>query len=498
MKKLLCLLLALTLTLPLLACAKSDSENTDKGNAKNPEQPGSDKSEFEPGVLYVGYGRTIITPEMSTPLGGYGASEQRMHDRVLDDLMATCVAFTDGADTFLLFSADAVRSNKNWTKSVRDRIEQEFGIPGSHVIICSSHSHSAPDTTSTLAAVTSYANLYTERLVEAAKIALEDRTKATMSYGSVQTENMTFVRHYEMNDGSVAGPNFGTWSSGIKGHIGRNDPEMILYKLEREGGKKPVLMMNFQAHTTFTGGSDKKDISADYVGVCREILEDESDVLFAYYLGACGNQTPNSYDNLENNTMPFADQLPTRDRDYISYGTALALYAQEALPNLQPVEARAGIQTATKVVTVSSKAGSVTDEQKANAMHVIEVWNSQGRDAGNAQAQQYGFASVYEANGILGMEKLDPTHDIEVCATRIGNMYFTNVPYEMFSENALYIKENAPAGTMVITQSNHAWGYITDKTAHQYKCYENFGGTFAEGSGELLVESLVDLLKTLG
>ena len=68
----------------------------------------------------------------------------------------------------------------------------------------------------------------------------------------------------------------------------------------------------------------------------------------------------------------------------------------------------------------------------------------------------------------------------------------------MFSENSLYIKENTPELTMVMTQSNHAWGYITDKAAFEYKCYENFGGTFAPGCGELLAEEMVRLTGTLG
>lgn len=479
MKKVVCLILAAVLLLSMAACG------------------GEKAAEFEEGVLYAGFGRATINPTISTPLGGYGASEQRMHERILDDLMATCIAFTDGDETMLLFSVDAIRSYQVWTDEVRARIEEELGVPASNVMIVSTHSHSAPDTTSTHASMTSYAQIYVEGCVQAAKDAMADRAKATMYSGSVETENMTFVRHYTMADGTVAGPNFGDWSSGITGHVGDNDPEMILVKLEREGDKKPILMMNFQAHTTMTGGSDVKDISADYVGVCRTEIEKQADVHFAYFLGACGNQTPNSYINQENNTMPFADQLPAQDRTYITYGTALALYALEALPNLTEVETKAGIQTTSKVVTCSTNKVEDTDKLAA-ARAVVEVWESQDRSAGNVRARQLGFDSVYEASGIIKALSLPDTRDIEVCASRIGNLYFVNAPYEMFSENALYIKENSPELTMIMTQSNEANGYITDMKAHEYKCYENFSFSFAPGSGELLAENMVDLLKTVG
>ena len=32
--------------------------------------------------------------------------------------------------------------------------------------------------------------------------------------------------------------------------------------------------MNFQSHATLTGGFDKTDISADYMGVCRKKLQE--------------------------------------------------------------------------------------------------------------------------------------------------------------------------------------------------------------------------------
>lgn len=480
MKKLLCLGLAMIMMLSMVAC----------GGEKGPQ--------FESGVLYAGFGRAVINPQLPTPLGGYDSNDLRMHDRILDDLMATCVALTDGEETFLMISADAVRSKQSWTDAVRQKITQEFGIPGTHVMLMASHSHSAPNTNSQNAVMGAYTNIFVDGCVEAARQALADRAKATMYQGSVMTENMTFVRHYLMNDGSVSGPNFGSASSGYKGHVGRNDPEMILVKLEREGeDKKPILMMNFQAHTTMTGGAEKLDISADYVGICRDYLEENEGVLFAYYLGACGNQTPNSYIPQENNVMPFAGQLPTSDRDYISYGTALGLYAQQLLPNLTKVEHKSGIQTASKVVTLPTDKNQST-ERVNDALAVKAAWDAQGRDAGNALARQKGFASVYEANGVLGIDDLPDSNDIEVCATRVGGMYFVNAPYEMFSENALYIKENAPKGTMVITQSNHAWGYITDKKAFEYKCYENFGFNFCAGAGEELAQTMVDLLKTVG
>ena len=476
MKRLICLILASLLTTTLCACGGKDSG-------------------FKKGVLYTGFGRADITPVMSTPLGGYDSSDHRMSGVVLDNLYATCIAFTQDDETMLLFTMDAVRSKQSWTDQVRAKLEEELGVPGKNIIITSTHTHSAPNTNSNHASMGSYTALYINGCVEAAKAAMKDRKETTMYAGSTMTESMTFVRHYVMADGTIAGPNFGNQNQAFVGHVGDNDPEMILYKLERKGGKS-ILMMNFQAHPTLTGGAEITDISADYVGVVRDILEKEADVHFAYFLGACGNQTPNSFNGYENNVMPYADQLSSSDRSYYTYGQALALYAKDLLPNLTQVETDGGIQTTTSVVTCKTNKQNV--DKIVEAQEVVAVWEAQGREAGNALAKKYGFASVYEANGALGQLDNPDTYDVEVCASRIGSMYFVNAPYEMFSENALYIKENTPELTMVMTQSNHAWGYITDAKAFEYKCYENFGGSFAMGSGEQLAEEMVKLITDLG
>lgn len=480
MKKFLCLALAVLTGLSLVACGGEKAEK------------------FEEGVLYAGFGRADITPEISTPLGGYDSTDQRMSNRTLDPLLATCIAFTEGDDTLLLFSVDAVRSKRDWTNSVRERITKELGVPGENVHIVSTHSHSAPNTNSKHPSIGMYTELYVNGCVEAAKAAMKDRAKATMYSGSVMTESMTFVRHYLMNDGTVSGPNFGSVVSGYAGHVGRNDPEMILVKLDREK-KKDIVMMNFQAHTTMTGGATVLDISADYVGVCRDQVEKQADVHFAYFLGACGNQTPNSYIGQENNVMPYADKLPSQERNYITYGTALACYALDLLPNLTELKSGTGIETTSEVVTVNTNKGG--SDRLGDAQRVVDEWEANGREAGNALAAQLGFHSVYECSGLIGRAEQPDTYDVEVYANRVGGLNFVNVPYEMFSENALYIKENTPKGdgqvTMVMTQSNHAWGYITDKKAFEYPCYENFGGSFAEGVGEILAEKTVELTKSI-
>ena len=85
MKKLITLLLALTLVLSLCAC----------GNSGNTEETGEAKS----AGLQIGYGRANVTPDFSVGIGGYSDNETRRSEGFLDYLYATCIAVTEGEET---------------------------------------------------------------------------------------------------------------------------------------------------------------------------------------------------------------------------------------------------------------------------------------------------------------------------------------------------------------------------------------------------------------
>ena len=54
----------------------------------------------------IGFGRADITPVESVPLRGYGNTSRRMSGPVLSPLYATCLAFSDGANTVLFSTMD--------------------------------------------------------------------------------------------------------------------------------------------------------------------------------------------------------------------------------------------------------------------------------------------------------------------------------------------------------------------------------------------------------
>ena len=471
MKRLICFVLAAVLVAGLCACG------TDNTTAKNKEG------------LHVGFGQADITPAFGVPLGGYGNVESRLAANLLDKLYVSCLAFQDGEDVLLLYSFDAIRSQQNWTDELRARVSVATGVKKENIMVTSTHTHSAPELNYSGDNVAqTYRDLYMAGALEAAQAAIADMDKATMSMGTVTTEKMAYVRHYEMRDGSYAGSNFGDFSYGIKDYATKNDPEMRLVKIDRENEEKTdILLCNWQVHPCFTGGAEQYNISADFIGAARNEFKTQTGMEFFYIQGAAGNQSGFSLIAEDTNGL-----------DNMGYGKALAKYAMDAMPNLTAVEG-SGIAVVSKDVEYTVNREGADEETQKKAKEVVDLWvTSDSRDLANALAKEYGIQSVYEANAILDRAgRTKETEIIHLDVTRVGGIAFVHAPYEMFADNSLYIKEKSVFGenTVIATMSNGAWGYFPTKFAYQYGCYESYSAMFTAGVAEDMANEFLSMLE---
>ena len=465
MKKIACIVLVLAMVLGLCAC----------------EIGGSTPS------LKVGYSKQCISPTKGVSLSGYANDADRISTEVLYDVYVTCIAFQEGEDTVLMFSQDSQGMGTEVAKAVRSQITMATGVPQKRIMFGDTHSHSSPTISNNADYVDFFNTVYLPAVLAAAKEAIADLSPATLHGTKVQTEAMNYVRHYIVANGTIAGSNFGDYILEHKEHLRDGDREMVLIKAERKAkDKQDILLMNWACHPTLTGGGSSSTIvTADYVGTCRDAIEAETDMLFMFYQGGGGDEVATS-------------QVPSLKRDPAwtieTYGQALAKYAIDALPTMEKIEGE-GIKTEQYVGEFATN--KYRQDLLKEAQLVIERYN----EVGSVEAKAYGRTlGIYnghtEARGIINCSKTGLYTDMELDALYIGGMAFVTAPWEMFSDTAIYIKENSPFKyTVVISLGNGKSSYLPTKEAFEYGCYESFNSTYGAGVAEEAAEKLVSMLK---
>lgn len=497
MKKCISVLLLIAMVLGLCACGggdKEQSETTPGTTAANPTTPAAVSaveklntvSEFS-----VGYARIDITPQTSVPLAG--STTARISKNILDNLYATAIAIADGQGTAVIWmTIDLQRASNVTVEAVRPLVSMQTGIPESRIIFHGTHTHSGPDLHKhNNAQIEQYKEYLNPRLLSVCLEAIQDLKPAEMYVGSVETESLNFVKHYEYIDENgekqFFGDHFGTatYNETTK-HATDADPTMHLLKFTRTGGKD-VIIANWRAHPNSTASSDPESISPDFPGGFRRSMEMLTDCHFAYFNGACGNLNSKSRITTE-----------MRTTDMFEHGHMLAEHALEGLENnMRKIETG---PITTKQIVLDQPVNHTMDHVFYKAKELQAMFQATGdynavRDAG----LPYGIRSSIHAGAIVSNYSRGETTDIELDAIAIGEEFaVVTAPNELFDTLTEQLEEKTPYPmTMFFGYSNGYRGYIPSAYGWEYTCYETDCSWTIPGTGETIRDTFLEMLGEL-
>ena len=491
MKKILCILLMLATAISMAACGPSASSGS-QPTTTAPVQT----TEAET-VFMAGYCKMDITPaEYGVPMQGYDNDDARLSNGLYTYLYATTLAVRDEAGSqALIISVDSGSIQEEICTAIREAIQAETGIPVENILITAIHQHSTPAFYSAKypERADEYRNFMKERIVQSAKDALDDLAPAELYIATIETEGLTFVKHYKMADGSYAGDLYGSFSKEIVGHESEADNDLQLVKIDRAGqttvdGKeaKSILLSNFQGHPHTGTSSSDPNLSADAPGIYREAVEAETGYHVMYISGAQGNLNMSSRITEENKFSTYKER-----------GEALAKYAIKAVEDDVFTAVNTGkVQGA--VVTYEGKTDHSMDDLVPEATKIDAVWKSTYNSSKAMQEATSGRVhSVYHATAILDKAKQGPTKPMPVIAISFGDVAICGGMYEMFDTNGMEIKEGSPfAMTFTAHMANGAYGYIPSTMSYENGCYPADITRFAKGTGEELRDAMLQMLKT--
>lgn len=403
--------------------------------------------------LHAGVSRSSLT----VPLGIYqiGYGDRSLGCRgIHDPLTATALYLDDGSVQLLIIALDMLALNEQIVLRVRQRISRQLGLPAEQVMICCSHTHSAP---------IAYADKHSRRknrrfiddlvetLAATAGAAADNAAPAVMAWGQGEA-NIAINRRQQQPDGSVI--------IGVNpdGAVDRS-LNILQFQFPDESAsvpkRAPIILINFACHPTTLGPANRL-ISSDWPGVMRREVESATGGTALFLQGATGDLNPNH--EWGDHDMDAVERL----------GREVAAETAAILNNgLKPVNAvplRAALSAVQLPLVPRKKAdGSPIQYQEVLArmvklprLLVDPILNARypWKSSINRQADGY-------------------TAEMAVQLFRIGDCALLAQAAETFNEIGSEIKQRSAAPiTLVTGYSNGCIGYLPTTEAHHLGGYE--------------------------
>ncbi|NLF74035.1 MAG: hypothetical protein GX575_33945 [Candidatus Anammoximicrobium sp.] len=432
-------------------------------------------------TLRVGTAAININPPVGIPLAGYYSP--RGSEGVLEDLYAKAVVLDDGQTRAAMIVCDLITVPRHTVLAARKQIEQQTKIPGGHVMISATHTHTGPavdrkSARDELDGINVLVKKYTEELpakiAQSVSEACQRLVPVQVSCARGQEDRLAFTRRFWMKDGTV-GWNPGKNNPNIIRPVSPIDPEVGVVYFQTTDARPVLSYVNYAMHADTTGGLK---CWPDFPGVlARRLAEVKGPEMMTMFAnGACGN--------LNHINVQWSDRQHGPE-EAIRLGTILAGDVLKIYMDLKP--AAAG-PLAVRSEVVSLPLAPVTEQEVAAAREIVKR---------GSQAKFLEQVQAYKALDVAA-RKGQPW-EAEVQVMTLGpDLAWVALSGEVFVELGLSIKAASPfRQTHIVELANGSFSYIPNRSAYAEGNYEVISARCGEGSGEIMVEAAIRMLAEL-
>ncbi len=427
-------------------------------------------------TLRASVARRSITPEIGTPLFGYG--NQRRAETLDDGLNATALYLESDTCNACIVSLDWCYIEETTVDHLRNLISQQIKIAPENVTIHATHTHSGPITMDCWGLGwrdVAYLEFALPRIVEAVVEAGNTAVPVRVGIGKIKTD--IGVNRCEVDvDGNVQ-LGFNEW--------GPRDRDMTVLRFEHVGNAGTLAtVVHAGAHPTARG--DDPAISRDWPGVMMDRVEQLTGAPVVFLNGAFGNVAPRT---------TIGGPSGDADKAAREVGLRAALHAMQAWREIKEFRD--------------------LDLQTRNATMILPFAGLPSREIAEAQFAQYagqenatgeGEAEWRYWNAVLQAHDAPPqtARQWSQSITRLGQIVFVPFAGEIFSEIALRLKQASPfAHTLCLGTTNGVHGYYVTREALARDSHEVwFNKTIcahllAANNDDTLVQENLKLLQAL-
>ncbi len=407
---------------------------------------------------------------------------------VLDPLHVRAVVFRQGINQYAIVECEIGAVSWELTIPAREQVSKKTGIPFENIIIAATHTHKSHPHKDLLPAII--------KAVTDGQAALKP-VKISTALG--YQFNVSYNRRYYMKNGKIVfNPMF--LNPDIVRPVGPFDPEVGIVMFQDAASSIPVsCIVNFALHLDVVGDEGKAaapgSVSADYPYWMEKSLKEDfgKDFSMLFLTGTCGNL----------NHWDFSKPGPQRGHETKSKQVGDSLYSsvKKALPASK--EELPSMASRYRVINVPVQSYTKEDLEWARNLETASL--SGKSEVPDERAQ---FLMRVRKNRILTLDMLKQKGmtalPIDVQVLRLtNNTAIVTMPGEPFVEHGLSIKNNSPFENTMIVElasfniSDNSLTYIPNKRAYWQGEYEIENSILAPGGGEMIVETILEMLNEL-
>ncbi len=473
-------LVALLVVALVCACALAGWSETDEPKAA---------PRAKAGQFLAGAAASNITPRLGVSINGY--FNDRVAKHIHDELHAHCLVLDDGARRLAIVVCDSCMIPRPLVEAARQRVQERTGLAGSQVLICATHTHTAPTCAGVFQSEPDqeYSDFLVTRIADGLERAVNNLAPAKIAWGAGREPNQVFNRRWKMKPGTIPPNPFGGTGDLVKMNppvasadliepAGPTDPEISILAVQSPEGRPIALLASYSLHYVGTGRDC--EISADYYGAfCDRIGE---------MLDAGGQDPPfvallaNGASGDINNINFRKAQLPQQPYEQVNLvAGAVTREVHRVYPTLQFRE-KATLGAAEKEIKVGVRLPDKADISRAERILL-----------GAKRRELRGLEEVYARETIL-LKDLPNEVPLILQTFCIGDLAIVAIPCEVFVEVGLAIKARSPfPQTFTIGLANGCHGYLPTPEQHRWGGYE----TWRARSSCLEVDAASKILDTI-
>lgn len=443
-------------------------------------------------VFRAGAAASNITP----PLGELivGGWQPIPATNIHDELHARCLLLDDGETMIGFVICDNVGIPREVFDTARQLIDAETELDSSKLLMASTHTHSATtargeNKAAVMEELTGYQKFVARRIADGVRRALGNMQPARIAWGSAQEPSELFNRRWHVTDPKMLTNPFGgidqvrmnppSRNAALIRPAGPVDPEVSFISVQSLEGQPIALMGNYSLH--YVGGVNNGDVSADYFGYFAKMVAER--------LGT-RNQNPPFVGILTNGTSGDVNNINFKDGSpRVAKYQKMQMVAEKVTNRV--LEAHATLEWQDWVKLDSAVSDLVLRVRQPTQEMLQHFADLEKRPKAERHIREETYA------GRVKRIQEGPTEvTIPLQVIRIGSLAIHAIPFEVFTEIGLELKDRSPfEDSFTIELANGSYGYLPTPAQHELGGYETWLGTnyVQLDASEKIVEQLLDL-----